>query len=310
MPDGIAPAAAWWIAAKDGVRLRACHWPADGADAHVVFFNGRTEYIEKVSAPAAELVRRGFSVVSLDWRGQGLSDRMLGQPLKGHVSDFAHFQRDVDAFLADPVVAGLSGKRLLFAHSMGGMIGTGALLRPEIGDCISAAVFSAPMYGIAMGPVMRVAASITSFLGKMLGKQDAWSPFGDVKTPYVLQDVTDNVLTHDQDVWDWMKKIAQDHPETSIATPTLGWFTAASDEIKRMQSTMRPVCPSLYLLGSEEKVVDPAAVRQGAKAMNGNLHEIAGGRHELLIERADLRQQAWDAIDAFLQDQGIPIKDA
>lgn len=308
MPGGIAPAKTWWLKAADGVQLRACHWPADGAEAHVIFFNGRTEYLEKVSAPAAELVKRGFSVVSIDWRGQGLSDRLLDEPLKGHVPDFADFQKDVDALLADPTVAGLPGKRLMFGHSMGGMIGTGALLRSEIGDNVTAAVFSAPMYGVALSTGMRIAAAITAFIGKLLGQQEAWPPFGDVKTPYVLQDVTDNVLTSDQDVLDWMAGIARDHPKTSIATPTLGWFSAATDEINRMKTAIRPVCPALYLVGSQERVVDPAAVRRGARDMGGHVQEIEDGQHELLIERADLRQQAWDAIDAFLAEQGIPTK--
>lgn len=307
MPGGTAPAATWWIEAADGVRLRACHWAAENPQAHVIFFNGRTEFVEKVSAPAAELVRRNISVVSVDWRGQGLSDRLLDEPLKGHVRDFADFQIDVDAFLADPTVADLPGNRILFAHSMGGMIGAGALIRPEIGQNISAAVFSAPMFGVALSPAMRVAAKITMIVGSALGKHAAWPPFGDMQTPYVLQDVTDNVLTHDQEVWDWMHQMAKDHPGTSIASPTLGWFKAATDEIARMRNAIVPVCPSLVLLGSEEKVVDPRAVMDGAKKMGADLQKIDGGLHELLIEAPKPRQSAWTAIDTFLRNQGLEV---
>lgn len=305
MPGGISPAKTWWLRAADGVRLRACHWPAPDANAHAIFFNGRTEFIEKVSAPAAELVRRGISVVSLDWRGQGLSDRLIEPHLKGHVGHFRDFQQDVSAFLADPVVSALPGKRLMVGHSMGGMIGTAALLRPEFGGTVSAAILSAPMYGVTLSPLMRVAAGITMAIGGMLGKHEAWPPFGDMQTPYVLQDVTDNVLTHDSGIWDWMHQVAKNHPETSIASPTLGWFRAATDEINRMKTAIKPVCPTLCLLGSEEKVVDPAAVTRGAQAMNATLHKIDGGLHELLIEAPALRQQAWNAIDTFLTDQGI-----
>ena len=41
--------------------------------------------------------------------------------------------------------------------------------------------------------------------------------------------------------------------------------------------------------------------------MNATLHRIDGGLHELLIEAPALRQQAWDAIDAFLTDQGLNL---
>ena len=48
-------------------------------------------------------MKRGLSVVSLDWRGQGLSDRLVEPRLKGHVGDFAEFQRDLDTLLTGEI---------------------------------------------------------------------------------------------------------------------------------------------------------------------------------------------------------------
>ena len=52
-----------------------------------------------------ELIARGYSVATVDWRGQGLSDRLLADPRKGHVDDFASFDADLDAFMAEVVPA-------------------------------------------------------------------------------------------------------------------------------------------------------------------------------------------------------------
>ncbi|MEM9139684.1 MAG: alpha/beta hydrolase, partial [Pseudomonadota bacterium] len=128
-PGGLAADETWWITASDGTRLRAGLWHAQDARAHCLFLTGRTEYIEKASIPAADLVQRGYSVISLDWRGQGLSARATDNPLKGHVGDFDEFQRDLDALLATPQAKALPGARLLMCHSMGGLIGAAALQR-------------------------------------------------------------------------------------------------------------------------------------------------------------------------------------
>lgn len=304
-PGGLAADATWWITASDGVRLRAALWTAPNARAHCVLCTGRTEYIEKASLPAAELVARGFSVISVDWRGQGLSDRATDDTLKGHVGDFAEFQRDLDALLATDQAKALPGPRLLMCHSMGGLIGAGALQRPEISETVAATVFSAPMFGIAMAAPMRAAAWVTVKIGMALGMAKRWPPFGDVKTPYVLSDPDDNVLTGDPAVWDWMVKIARDHPATSIALPTLGWFAAATRELNRATPKMSKGIPTLVLLGSKEAVVDPSSVRAGAKRLGATLMDIKEARHEVLIEEPRLRAEAWAGIDAFLSQNGL-----
>ena len=65
-----------WLMTDDGIRLRAAHWPGSGKGT-VFLLPGRTEYIEKYAPPAAEFCRCGWDVLTLDWRGQGMSDRAL-----------------------------------------------------------------------------------------------------------------------------------------------------------------------------------------------------------------------------------------
>ena len=69
--------------ATDGTRLRIGHWPAASASRRVILCHGRTEFLEKYREVIGELNNRGCDVWSMDWRGQGLSDRMLVNPQKG-----------------------------------------------------------------------------------------------------------------------------------------------------------------------------------------------------------------------------------
>ena len=45
-----------------------------------VLLNGQTEFIEKYFEVIDELRGRGFTVATMDWRGQGGSSRDPGQP--------------------------------------------------------------------------------------------------------------------------------------------------------------------------------------------------------------------------------------
>src|SRR3990172_2510200 len=68
----------------DGVALRFARWPAPpGRKGTVCLFHGRAEFIEKYFECVRELQARGFAVATLDWRGQGLSDRALADTRKG-----------------------------------------------------------------------------------------------------------------------------------------------------------------------------------------------------------------------------------
>lgn len=307
LPDGwLAPSDVWWIEPEPGIRLRAGLWRAAEPLGHVVFLTGRTEFLEKVALPAEQFVARGYSVITLDWRGQGLSSRQAEPGLKGHVDDFSEFQTDLDALLASEQAQALTGKRILVAHSMGGGIATHALARPPIAETLDAAILSAPMLKIAMSPVMRFAAWITMKIGIALGHAKSWPPFGDVETPYVLTEPQDNVLTSDETVFNWMAEIARTRQDATIATPTLGWYRAATDAAEKSTGLPSPELPMLCLLGQNERVVDQAAVESGATRMGAKLVRLEDAQHEVLIENAGIRDKVWQAIDTFFDDHALP----
>ena len=83
--DGPGTGRAIWVHAEDGVRLRLGYWPLEGAKGTVLIMPGRTEYVEKYGRVARELAARGYAAVALDWRGQGLADRLGRVPSVGHV---------------------------------------------------------------------------------------------------------------------------------------------------------------------------------------------------------------------------------
>ncbi|MHA1529002.1 MAG: alpha/beta fold hydrolase [Alphaproteobacteria bacterium] len=305
-PGGIAWDETLTLEASDGVRLRGALWRGEGGGGPrglVLLLNGRTEFVEKCALAAAALVARGFAVASIDWRGQGLSQRLTGTPLKGHVGKFTDYHLDLAALMAHRSVAALPGPRLMLAHSMGGTIGLGAIKRGQVAP--RAVILSAPMLGINLRPSRRILSPITLRLARPLGKLESWPPFEVVDEPQVFTGFAGNTLTGDEEVFEWMVAALRRDPALQLGLPTLGWLSAAFVEMAWLALQGPLDCPGLCLLGSREEVVDPALVRTISVRLKLDLVEIEGARHEVLLEAEPMRAQAWAAIDRFLAAQGF-----
>ena len=138
-----------WRNVSDGVSIRFGFWPKADAKGTVLILAGRTEFIEKYGPAAIDFAQRGYACASIDWRGQGLSDRLLQDPSIGHVREFQDYQIDLQAFVEEAKNTGMPEPFYLIGHSMGGAIGLRALIS---GIDVKAAVFSAPMWGINLSP--------------------------------------------------------------------------------------------------------------------------------------------------------------
>lgn len=287
---------AFWLRAADGVRLRAAHWPG-GAKGTVLFFPGRTEYIEKYGRAAADLALRGYGTLCLDWRGQGLSERALPDPMMGHVSDFAEYQLDVQALVGLADALDLPGSRYLLSHSMGGAIGLRALLD---GLKVQAAAFSSPMWGIAMTDWMRPVAATLATLSHALHLDHRYAP-GTTRETYVTSvPFAGNVLTAEPEMFAMMQAHARAHPELTLGGPSLGWLHAALVECRDLAVAPSPDLAALTTLGQAEKVVDPVPIhRRMTRWSKGRLELYAGAEHEMMMETRARRQRFFDSVAAL-----------
>jgi lysophospholipase len=90
---------------RDGMALRFARWPPPpGRKGTVCLFQGRAEFIEKYFETVRDLRARGFAVATLDWRGQGGSERVLRNKRKGYVQSFSQYQIDLETFIHEVVL--------------------------------------------------------------------------------------------------------------------------------------------------------------------------------------------------------------
>lgn len=303
--QGPANGRAFWRETSDGVRIRLGHWPA-AQDTHaagtVLLFPGRTEYIEKYGLIAAELADQGFATLTIDWRGQGLSDRADQDRLLGHVGSFSEYQRDVAAMIELAGELDLPRPFVLLGHSMGGCIGLRSL---HEGLDVNGACFSAPMWGITIASLLRPIAWGVSWALHHTPWKLMLTPGTARKTYVDIQPFDDNMLTTDPEMYALMQLQARAHPELTLGGPTAGWLYAALRETTDLMRMPTPNTQTVTFLGTQERIVEPEPIHALMERWhNGRLVLMQGCEHEVLMEAGPKRAQVYDAIQNLASASG------
>jgi len=291
---------AHWVTTSDGLKLRVAHWTGADVKGTVLIFPGRTEFVEKYGDAAREFLAANYATVAIDWRGQGLADRMADDRRMGHVARFTDYQKDVSAVLAHVKTLGLPAPYYMIGHSMGGCIGLRAL---NEGLPVKAAAFSAPMWGIGLAPVVRPSAWFISSLAKAIGKDTAFAP-GQPPITYVLRENFEiNTLTRDRTMWDRMVAQATKYPDLTLGGPSIRWLGESLREMRYLASLPSPQTPAITFLGTAEAIVDPQRIKDRmAEWANGTLHMIDKGEHEVMLEIPETRTFVYKTMIAHFDD--------
>ncbi|MEM9210105.1 MAG: alpha/beta hydrolase [Pseudomonadota bacterium] len=291
------PAQADWRVTKDGKRLRLAHWKG-GSNGTVLLFQGRTEYIEKYGAVAETLSKLGYSLVTCDWRGQGLSPRYGRHYQIGDVGSFSEYQLDVDALLAYAEEKELPKPYFLLAHSLGGAIGLRAL---HNGLDVAGAVFSAPMWGIQIPKLMAPFANMIVGAYRGLGIEDHLAPGRQLTNYAERQPFAGNALTRDYETYDRLRTQTVARPQLGLGGPSVNWIDLALKEIFSLRSLEAPKVPCLTLYAGAEQIVDNRAIEEiMAHWSDGKAVRCEDAEHEVMMEKPETRSLVWSEISAFL----------
>ena len=292
VPQG---AAAEWFSGAGGARLRAALFPPRGpVRGSVVLSGGRTEPIEKYFEVAQELTGRGFVVLAHDWRGQGLSQRLLPDRLKGHATGGDDFVADYAALLA-AFEPRLPKPWLAVGHSMGGCLTSLALARGE--RRFAGAVLSAPMLGLHTSPVPPAIARLLAGALTAIGAGRASTPGGGAES------FENNLLTHDPRRYARNVGLFAACPDLALGPPTWRWLAfafAAIDELQKGPGMPKVETPVTIVAAGCDRVVDSAGARLVASRLpHGRYVEAPGAYHEVLQETDAIRAVFWRAFDAM-----------
>jgi len=291
---------------RDGVSIRFARWhPPPGRKGTVCLFQGRAEFIEKYFETVRELRARGFAVATIDWRGQGGSERALSDPHKGHVGDFSEYERDVEALMKEVVLPDCPPPIFAIGHSTGGTVMM--RLARQGSRWFDRIVLSAPMIRLS-GRRNAAPARFAVQAIRLIGMGSTYIPGGS-PTPICLGSYVNNIATSDPVRHARTKAVLEAAPELGIGSPTVSWLNAAyraMGEIAAPSFASKVRQPLMLIAAGRDQVVSTAAIEDLAVRLRAGSHLIvAGARHELMMEQDRYRAQFWAAFDAFVP--GTPL---
>jgi len=277
-----------------GLELRSAVWQLDKSKGTILIFTGFTEFIEKYYETIGDLLARQWNVVIFDWRGQGLSSKLLKHKDKGYIENFNQFLQDADTIYTQKVTP-MQEPHNLLGHSMGGHLALRTL--QEHPDRYHRAVLSAPMQSIAGLPtgVMSKVAAFFRLIGLgqsyVIGGKD-----GDSNKTYER-------LTSDVSRFKKWSSIFQKEPRLLMGSATWAWSNAAAKSMsfsmkrKQIQKIKTPV----YLASPKVDVVVDELTHERLDDINPRIKVVSypEAKHEIYTESNVHRIRFIEEVDRF-----------
>jgi lysophospholipase len=284
------------------LRLRAMTAPALTPESKgtVVFLNGRADFVERYFETMGEMQARGFHVAGFDWRGQGGSQRLLRDHLRGHIRSYREYDEDLRAVMDGVVTKNCPGPYFAIGHSTGGHILLRALSRKT---WFKKAIVTSPLMELQYGSWPKSLAFILAAIATAFGFGWCYLP-GFKHLPVLLRGFEDNFLTSDATRWKRDFNTLQEHPNLGVGGPTFAWLVAtilSFKDLHRRRKSRGLNCPVMMILAGRERVVDNKAAHRFAANMPGvSVVTIAQSRHEVMLESDAVRKEFFAAFDSYI----------
>ncbi len=291
-----------FFSAADDRRLRYALFKktASPRKGTVVILHGRNECIEKYFETARDMAGRGLAVATFDWRGQGGSDRLIGNPVKGYVDSFYDYVSDLEMFFEQIVLPDCPGPYYILGHSTGSLVAL--LASPLMVNRIERMVLIAPLLELASSRVSMASISFASALLNNIGLGRLYMAGGPL--PREVRPFKDNKLTTDPVRYKRNAELFRKAPHLGLGGPTAAWvnaFSRASNAVMDPEFIAAMRIPSLIVAAGADKVVSNRAIQYFARRLrSGKLVTIDGAEHEILQEADRFREQFFAAFDAFV----------
>ncbi len=289
---------------RDNLSIRYANYTPEGPPpaGTVVLLGGRAEFIEKHQETIEELNQRHLAIYTMDWRGQGLSSRLLDDRHKGHIDSFDWYIDDLDLFMQTRVLPNAHPPLIFLAHSMGGHITLRYLRRSTV--AISGAVLVSPMIKIQTKPLPY---PLVRRLVRMASRSN-WSEHyipGDSFYDPEQKPFKNNPLTNDPERFKDERQKIEANPDLALGGVTYGWLSAAFDSIDAIAGAdnwKSMAVPVLMLGGSADRVVSIPDIQWMCQRLAScRCIILENAKHEILNETDSIRRQFWLEFDQFIE---------
>jgi len=294
------------MAMQDGKKIRLIYWKNSNKQnksrGTVLLQQGHNEFIEKYFETIQEFLDRNFNVICFDWRGQGMSDRMLLDENKQYIQNFNIHESDLNFIYTEIIQKYLPGPLIGIGHSMGGCILLNSLLENNIK--YKAMILSAPMLGFRGEKILIWFVKLTNMFVKNSSYFIFSKPNMGLETEF-----KDNELTSDPDRYFRTLKLVRKRPTIRLWGVTNAWVNAAMNAIKKIRKKINKCDIEDYILvlnSLDDKVVSPVEINKICKKLkNSRVIEFKQAKHEIFMEKDVYRKIMWREIDNYFHKLGI-----
>ena len=280
------------------VKIAWSRFEANEEKGVVLFLTGRAEYFLKYVPFFERLSAAGFTVFTMDHRGQGASGRMLADSEKGYVEDFDFYVDDAEDFLKNTVL-GYAGEKPLFlvSHSMGGAVSL--LLASRCSETFSKIVFTSPMWGLIY--------DMPEFLVKIIVKGACRLGFGKLYTlgksaKGYLKPFEKTHLTQSFENYMKQQDFVTENPSFALGGPAFKWVYESMKAMEKLPDAAKKVKAPVLLVQAENDMIVSNAAQNMVSENFENCRKtlIEKGFHELLNEKPEFCEKTVSAILDFL----------
>lgn len=284
----------------DGMRIHYHYMIHPKEKAAIVISHGFCEFVAKYYEMMYYFYRLGYSVFFIEHRGHGYSGRVTENQSKVCVGSFHEYVADMNQFVERIVKRrSLSGRYLLYAHSMGGAIAVMYLEKyPKV---FSKAVLSAPMLEMRYGDFSAAAVKSLLLLAKLFHWTNRYIP-GHHDFDGVYDFATSCSQSKARYKYTFQKRLEDEHYQTCGST--YSWARAGIEATKYMKKHAHQVkIPILLCQAGRDSLVQPGAQRFFANASwRTHIKRYPASEHEIYNSTNRIRNAYYNDIFTFLEE--------
>jgi lysophospholipase len=270
--------------------------------ANIVICHGFGECTEKYYELIYYFMLEGYSVFIVQHRGHGRSQRLGIDESQINVENFNYYVEDFKKFIDEIVIPNSVNKELfLFAHSMGGGIGT--VFLEKYTDYFKAAVLSSPMHEINTGKIPKVLAEIISKSMLFFGMKQKYVPG---QTPYMEKSDFDGSATNSIKRYEYLYEKIRNNKEYQSGGSSVLWYLEslkATKDLVKKENASKVKIPVLLLQTEYDTYVKPEAQNKfGEYAQNCEIVQVKGSKHESYFEKDEIAFSVFENIFLFYEN--------
>tara|TARA_B110000444_G_scaffold261018_1_gene310502 strand:+ start:997 stop:1968 length:972 start_codon:yes stop_codon:yes gene_type:complete len=289
--------------ASDNIKIRVGIWSPiitkknKTARGTILLQQGHNEFIEKYFEVIQEFLDRGFYVICFDWRGQGMSGRMIKDKNKAFIKSFDLHDGDLNEVLTNIIKPFFPKPLIGIGHSMGGCLMLSAFHDHK--NEFDLGVLSAPMLGFKNEKFLRSISSVMNFF-----KNDSDYLIGSSPNMGIEANFENNDLTTDSYRYKRTQELISKQPSLRLWGVTNAFAKAINERFKIIRRKGWAEEINLKILvfnNTKDRVVDASKINSIAERLvNKKIIIFSNTEHEIFMEQDIYRKRMWAEIDQLL----------